>query len=89
MLIDLAETGNLLHANERKVVVLCRTNKGMVLELLKFRNENVKESERARVGESKKILLAEGFQSFSPHWQTLFSTHDIMAEVLRKWHSRN
>ena len=45
MLIDLAETGNLLHANGRKVVVLCRTNKGMVLELLKFRNENVKESE--------------------------------------------
>ena len=29
VLIDLAETGNLLHANERKVVVLCRTNKGI------------------------------------------------------------
>ena len=38
--IDVAETGNVLDANGRKVVGLCGTNKGMVLELLKFRDEN-------------------------------------------------
>ena len=35
--IDVAETGNVLDANGRKVVVLCCTNKGMVSELMKFR----------------------------------------------------
>ena len=40
MSIDVAETGNVLDANGRKVVVLCRTDKEMVLELLKFRDEN-------------------------------------------------
>ena len=38
--IDVAETGNVLDANGRKVVGLCGTNKGMVLELLKFCDEN-------------------------------------------------
>ena len=37
MSIDVAETGNVLDANGRKVVVLCPTKKGMVLQLVKFR----------------------------------------------------
>ena len=40
MSIDVAETANVLDANGRQMAVLCRTNNGMVLELLKFRNEN-------------------------------------------------
>ena len=35
--IDVAETGDVLDANGRKVVVLHRTNKGIMTELMNFR----------------------------------------------------